>query len=121
MIEILDDISVFFPIPIIENYLFFSTLFTQGRYYSPISGTAISVFREENKIEHKRNERTNRNMVSISKREMRFLLANGVKFGENGLKHTTARHRRNYFLCMTPENSKLHEKFNRMVIVSDTK
>lgn len=52
---------------------------------------------------------------------MRFLLANGVKFGENGLKHTTARHRRNYFLCMTPENSKLHEKFNRMVIVSDTK
>ena len=52
---------------------------------------------------------------------MRFLLANGVKFGENGLKHTTARHRRNYFLCMTPENAKLHEKFNRMVIVDDTK
>ena len=63
----------------------------------------------------------NGNMVSISKREMRFLLANGVKFGENGLKHTTARHRRNYFLCMTPENAKLHEKFNRMVIVDDTK
>lgn len=30
---------------------------------------------------------------------MEFLLKNGVHYGENGITHTTARHRRNYYLC----------------------
>ena len=29
---------------------------------------------------------------------MEFLTKNGIKFGENGITHTTARHRRTYYL-----------------------
>lgn len=29
---------------------------------------------------------------------MEYLTDNGINFGENGIVHTTARHRRNYYL-----------------------
>lgn len=38
------------------------------------------------------------NIVKISKSEMEYLTDNGINFGENGIVHTTARHRRHYYL-----------------------
>ncbi len=37
-------------------------------------------------------------MIKISKQEMIYLESNGIRFGENGITHTTARHRRTYYL-----------------------
>ena len=37
-------------------------------------------------------------IIKISKSEMEYLAKNGVRFGENGIIHTVARHRRTYYL-----------------------
>lgn len=55
------------------------------------------------------------NILPITKKEMEFLVKNGVKFGENGISHTTSRHRRNYYLCMSRHNKKLHEEYTAML------
>ena len=46
---------------------------------------------------------------------MEFLVKNGVKFGEDGISHTTSRHRKNYFLCMSRKNAELHQKYEDMI------
>ena len=46
---------------------------------------------------------------------MEFLVSQGVKYGEDGIIHTTARHRRNYFLCMSRKNMELHRKYENMI------
>ncbi len=37
-------------------------------------------------------------MIKISKQEMLYLKSKGIRFGENGMTHTTARHRRTYYV-----------------------
>lgn len=37
-------------------------------------------------------------LIKISKQEMLYLKSKGVRFGENGITHTTARHRRTYYV-----------------------
>ena len=54
-------------------------------------------------------------ILPISKNEMEFLVKNGVRFGEDGISHTTSRHRRNYFLCMSRKNMELHRKYENMI------
>ena len=54
-------------------------------------------------------------ILPISKKEMEFLVSQGIKYGEDGIIHTTARHRRNYFLCMSDTNIKLHQKYENML------
>ena len=54
-------------------------------------------------------------ILPISKNEMEFLVKNGVKFGEDGISHTTSRHRKNYFLCMSRKNAELHQKYEDMI------
>lgn len=50
-------------------------------------------------------------MVIISKQEKDKLLAAGVKYGENGISHTTSRHSgMTYYLCESRENMKLLNK-----------
>jgi hypothetical protein len=44
---------------------------------------------------------------------MEYLTKNGVKFGEDGLSHTTARHRRSYYLTETPKNMSLLRKYRK--------
>ena len=53
------------------------------------------------------NERDVNLLVKISKSEMEYLQKSGVKFGENGLSHTTARHRRTYYLTESVKNMAL--------------
>ena len=54
-------------------------------------------------------------ILPISKKEMEFLVLYGVKFGENGISHTTSRHRKNYYLCMSRKNTELHRKYENML------
>lgn len=46
---------------------------------------------------------------------MEFLVKQGVRFGEDGISHTTSRHRRKYYLCMSLHNYKLHEEYIAML------
>ncbi len=43
-------------------------------------------------------------MIKISKEEMVYLNNKGIQFGENGITHTTARHRRTYYLTTSKKN-----------------
>lgn len=54
-------------------------------------------------------------ILPISKKEMEFLVKQGVRFGEDGISHTTSRHRRKYYLCMSRRNNKLHEEYIAML------
>lgn len=47
---------------------------------------------------------------------MEYLVENGVPFGENGISRTNSRKRKNYYLCMSFRNTKLHEKYNKMIM-----
>ena len=44
---------------------------------------------------------------------MEFLVKQGVRFGEDGISHTTARHRRNYFLCMSRKKHGIASKIRK--------
>lgn len=52
-------------------------------------------------------------MIRISKREMEFLTKEkGVRFGENGIFHTVARHRRTYYLTESKKNLKYLKQYH---------
>jgi len=50
-------------------------------------------------------------LIKISKKEMFYLHNKGVPFGENGITHTTARHRKTYYLTESKRNKSLLEKY----------
>lgn len=48
---------------------------------------------------------------------MEYLVRCGVSFGENGISHTTARHRRSYYLTMSRRNAELLEEYRKNCII----
>ena len=46
---------------------------------------------------------------------MEYLTKNGVKFGECGISHTVARHRRSYYMAETERNLALLSNFHEKV------
>lgn len=58
-------------------------------------------------------------MVNVSKKEMEFLVKNGVGFGEHGIVATTSKHSgRNYYLTESKRNITLLEKFRKSRITN---
>lgn len=47
---------------------------------------------------------------------MEYLIKNGIKFGSGGITHTTARHRRNYYLTESRQCMKLLNKYRNKTI-----
>lgn len=47
---------------------------------------------------------------------MKYLIRNGVKFGENGIAHTIARHRRTYYLTESTRCMNILNKYLSNVI-----
>lgn len=47
---------------------------------------------------------------------MKYLANEGVPFGENGIIHTTARHRRTYYLTESRNNSKLLNDYRKSIV-----
>lgn len=47
---------------------------------------------------------------------MKYLTKNGVKFGENGITYTTARHRRTYYLTESTKCMNILNKYRSSVI-----
>lgn len=47
---------------------------------------------------------------------MEYLVGNGVPFGENGITHTTARHRRTYYMSETKRNSILLNDYRKSIV-----
>ena len=53
-------------------------------------------------------------MVRITKKEMEILTKEkGVRFGENGIFHTVARHRRTYYLTESKKNMRKLNQIRR--------
>ena len=53
-------------------------------------------------------------MFKISSKEAKWLTKNGVRWNDNGVSHTTARHRRTYYLCESERNLAKHREFLKM-------
>ena len=53
--------------------------------------------------------------AEIEKREMQYLVNKGVRFGENGISHTTARHRRNYWCTENKKCMSLLNEYRKRV------
>lgn len=66
------------------------------------------------------NERDVNLLIKISKSEMEYLQKFGVKFGENGLSHTTARHRRTYYLTESTKNVALLNAYREKSVCTTT-
>lgn len=47
---------------------------------------------------------------------MEYLQSNGIPFGENGIVHTTARHRRTYYMSETKRNSILLSDYKKSIV-----
>lgn len=47
---------------------------------------------------------------------MQYLTKNGVHFGENGITHTTARHRRTYYLTENKKCIKLLNEYRNAIM-----
>lgn len=57
------------------------------------------------------------NILLIDKREKDFLVANGVRFGENGISKTVASGKRaTYYLTESDDNKELHEQYLKSII-----
>ena len=63
-------------------------------------------------IRKSKNRKKGNLLIRISKREKDYLVKNGVRFGENGIFHTIARHRRTYYLTESKRNLKLLKKYH---------
>lgn len=67
------------------------------------------------------NERDVNLLVKISKSEMEYLQKSGVKFGSDGISHTTARHRRTYYLTESARNMSLLDAYREAVCATTIK
>ena len=47
---------------------------------------------------------------------MLYLTKNGIRFGENGITHTTARHRRTYYLTESPKCMEMLDKYRNKTV-----
>lgn len=55
-------------------------------------------------------------MISISKKEMEYLVSKGVNFGEGGISRTSSHHnKKHYFLCESKRNMQKHYDYERMI------
>lgn len=53
-------------------------------------------------------------ILKISKSEATYLMNNNVKFGYGGIRHTTARHRRNYYMTESVRNLQLLNNYRKL-------
>ena len=53
-------------------------------------------------------------ITKITKHEMEYLVENGVPFGESGISHTVARHRRSYYMCGSRRNRQLLNHYRKV-------
>ena len=50
-------------------------------------------------------------------KEVEYLLSKGVRYGENGIKHTTSRHTgKKYYLCESGRNLKILNEYREKLI-----
>lgn len=56
-------------------------------------------------------------MIKITKAEMEHLQNKGVRFGDGGMSHTVARHRRTYYLTESRRNLKMLNEYRKGHIV----
>lgn len=56
-------------------------------------------------------------MLKISKEAMEYLVAHGVKFGENGISRTNSCHqkRHTYYLCTSKNNMQVLREYERLI------
>ena len=82
-----------------------------SRFDSCASATTLLLHLEENLP----NESEWIKIVKISKQEMIYLQNHGICFGENGIIHTTARHRRTYYLTESNKCMQLLNDYQRKI------
>lgn len=58
-------------------------------------------------------------MIKITKTEMQHLTSHGVNMGNDGISHTTARHRRTYYLTESSRNMRKLEKYRKNRVVTE--
>lgn len=51
-------------------------------------------------------------LIKITRQEMEYLVHKGIKFGEGGIVHSTARHRRNYWCTESKQCLSLLDEYH---------